>query len=62
MTLSAEGFELSDGGTILYPEHDGRIVRVDYWGNSMESRNPEDADWEDWNNLMGDRKWEEEEE
>jgi len=60
--MSDEGIELSDGGTVLYPEDDGRIVRVDYWGNTMESWYPEDAHWEHWNNLMGDRKWTGEEE
>ena len=40
MTLSNEGFELLDGGTIYYPDFDGRIERVDYWGNTMESRYP----------------------
>ena len=57
MTLSKEGFELSDGGTIYYPDSDGRIERVDYWGNTMESRYPEDPNYEQWNSLMGDKAW-----
>jgi hypothetical protein len=51
--LSDEGVELSDGGTILFPERwCGTIRRIDYWGNKMESRCPEDDNYEDWNELF----------
>ena len=53
---------MSDGGTILYPELDGLIVRIDHHGHRMQSWYPGDADYETYNNLMGDRKWKGEEE
>lgn len=62
MTLSNEGFELSDGGTIYYPDSDGRIEYVDYWGNTVEVRNPDHPDYEEWNRLMGDKAWKGDEE
>ena len=62
MTLSNEGIELSDGGTIYFPDSDGRIERVDYWGNTMEMRGPDDTDYEEWNELMGDKAWKGDEE
>ena len=57
MTLSNEGFELSDGGTICFPDSGGRIERVDYWGNTVEARSPGQPGYEDWNRLMGDKAW-----
>ena len=59
---SNEGVEMSDGGTILYPELDGLIVRIDHHGHRVQSWYPGDADYETYNNLMGDRKWKGEEE
>ena len=57
-----EGIELSDGGTIYYPDSEGRIERVDYWGNTMEVRYPNEDNYDDWNDLMGDKAWKGEEE
>ena len=48
----SDGVELSDGGTICYPDYDGTIKRIDYWGNTMERRRYGDDDYEEWNNLF----------
>ena len=47
-----EGIELSDGGTICFPEDDGRIQRIDYDGNTMESRYPEADNYAEWYELF----------
>ena len=51
-----EGIELSDGGTICFPESDGRIERVDYWGNTMEVRYQSDNEGQEWYELFDTHK------
>jgi len=51
--FDSEGFTLSDNGTICFPDkNDGKIVRIDVWGNKMESWWPGDPDYEKWNELF----------
>jgi hypothetical protein len=47
-----EGIELSDGGTICFPEDDGRIHRIDKDGNTMQTLHPEDTEWQEWYELF----------
>ena len=48
-----EGILLSDNGVICFPDiKNGEIERIDVWGNRMESRYPEDDNYEDWNRLF----------
>lgn len=51
-----EGIELSDGGTICFPESDGRIERVDYWGNTMEVRYLSNNEGQEWYELFDTHK------
>ena len=46
--LTADGFELSDGAVIEWPDDDGTIRRRDQFGNLEEIRTPQDQDYEDW--------------
>ena len=47
-----EGIELSDGGTICFPEDDGRIHRIDKDGNTIQTLHPEDTEWQGWYELF----------
>tara|TARA_R100001509_G_C4765707_1_gene181320 strand:- start:240 stop:611 length:372 start_codon:yes stop_codon:yes gene_type:complete len=51
-----EGIELSDGGTICFPEDDGRIQRIDKDGNTMQTLHPEDTEWQEWYELFDTQK------
>ena len=51
-----EGIELSDGGTICFPEDDGRIQRIDKDGNIMQTLHPEDTEWQEWYELFDTHK------
>jgi hypothetical protein len=51
--LTCEGFELSDGGVIRYPdEDDGAIRRVDVHGNLQDVRRPGDEGYDEWRQLF----------
>ena len=50
--MSDDGIELSDGGCILYPDFNGTIVRIDVWGNTMETRYPDSIGYDEWNKLF----------
>ena len=51
-----EGIELSDGGTICFPESDGRIQRIDKDGNTMEVRYQTNNEGQEWYELFDTRK------
>jgi len=51
-----EGIELSDGGTICFPEHDGCIKRIDKDGNTVEVRYQSNDEWQEWYELFATRK------
>ena len=51
-----EGIELSDGGTICFPESDGRIQRIDSGGNTMEVRYQTNNEGQEWYVLFDTRK------
>ena len=51
-----EGIELTDGGTICFPEDDGRIQRIDKDGNIMQTLHPEDTEWQEWYELFDTHK------
>ena len=51
-----EGIELSDRGTICFPEDDGRIQRIDKDGNIMQTLHPEDTEWQEWYELFDTHK------
>ncbi len=47
-----EGIELSDGGTICFPESDGRIERIDKGGNIIEVRYQSNHEGQEWYELF----------
>ena len=51
-----EGIELSDGGTICFPESDGRIERIDKDGNTIEVRYQSNHEGQEWYELFDTRK------
>ena len=51
-----EGIELSDGGTICFPESDGRIKRIDKDGNTMEVRYQSNNEGQEWYELFDEHK------
>jgi hypothetical protein len=51
-----EGIELSDGGTICFPENDGRIRRIDKDGNTMEVRYQSNNEGQEWYELFDTRE------
>ena len=51
-----EGIELSDGGTICFPENYGRIQRIDKDGNTMEVRYQTNNEGQKWYELFDTRK------
>ena len=51
-----EGIELSDGGTICFPESDGRIERIDKDGNTMEVRYQSNHEGQEWYELFDTHK------
>ena len=51
-----EGIELSDGGTICFPESDGRMERIDKDGNSMEVRYQSNNKGQEWYKLFDTHK------
>jgi hypothetical protein len=51
-----EGIELSDGGTICFPESDGRMERIDEDGNTMEVRYLTNNEGQEWYDLFDTHK------
>ena len=51
-----EGIELTDGGTICFPESDGRIERIDKDGNTTEVRYQSNNEGQEWYELFDTQK------
>lgn len=54
--FDVDGYQLSDGGVIEWPDDDGTLRRRDQFGNLEEVRTPDDANHGEWLRLFRGRK------